>query len=522
MEALLTYFGKMILCSAVMLTYYQLFLKDKTFHHYNRFYLLATVAISLFLPFLKTDYFTIEVNPKLFWILQNLKTSETVNQSNHDNLYFTIVVGILGLVSFFILSRILSGLMKIQSLKKHYPKANLEGISFYETDLQNAPFSFFRNLFWKNSILIHSDLGKQILKHEMVHIEQKHSIDRLFMEIITAVFWFNPVFWFIKKEITLIHEYLADKKSVKNMDTKAFAQMLLVSHFSGKVLPATSPFLSSNLKKRLTILKKSKTKFGYARKILALPMLFILAFAYLVNAKNKEIKQTNREIEQTFQTLVKDTIVPNAQKEMEQQQKDMEQAEKDRLQAEKDMKQAAKDAQQAHLDAKQAEKDAKIQAKEAKKLEKQARKEAKKANEYVNSPEFKKQIDEAKEQAQKAKEYVNSPEFKKQVNDAKEEARKAREYVNSPEFKKQIDEAKKAAEEAKKAVDYNGKNKVIVIGNNKNTPRVFLDGKEIPEEEMNKINPNTIESVNVIKKDKTSQGEIYIITKQNALKIPNK
>lgn len=126
-----------------------------------------------------------------------------------------------------------------------------------------------------------------------------------------------------------------------------------------------------------------------------------------------------------------------------------------------------------------------------------------------------------KSKAQKAKEYVNSPEFKKQVNDAKEEARKVREYVNSPEFKKQIDEAKKAAKDAKKAVDYNGKNKVIVISNSKNKPRVFLDGKEIPEEEMNKINPNTIESMNVIKKDKASQGEIYIITKK-APQIPNK
>ena len=39
MEAILLYFGKTILCSGVTFLYYQLSLKDKTFHHYNRFYL---------------------------------------------------------------------------------------------------------------------------------------------------------------------------------------------------------------------------------------------------------------------------------------------------------------------------------------------------------------------------------------------------------------------------------------------------------------------------------------------------
>jgi hypothetical protein len=96
---------------------------------------------------------------------------------------------------------------------------------------------------------------------------------------------------FHKKEINLIHEYLADHKAVKHSDTRAFAQMLLASNFSGNILPATSPFLSSNLKKRLKMLTTQKTKFSYARRILALPILFGVSFALLVNAKNKKLKK---------------------------------------------------------------------------------------------------------------------------------------------------------------------------------------------------------------------------------------
>lgn len=80
-------------------------------------------------------------------------------------------------------------------MKNQYQGKELKGVRFYITDLHDAPFSFFKNLFWKKSIEIDSDLGKQILKHEMVHIEQKHSWDKIFIEFVQAVFWFNPIFY---------------------------------------------------------------------------------------------------------------------------------------------------------------------------------------------------------------------------------------------------------------------------------------------------------------------------------------
>ena len=307
METIFLYFGKMILVSAVMSAYYLLFLRDKTFHHYNRFYLLGTMVLSLLLPLLKVEYFTIETDSRILLLLNQFNQNSAQGVENSFNVW-NFGALILGIVSFFLLAKLTLGLVKIHQLKKEFPKESIEGITFYNTNLHDAPFSFFRNLFWKKSILINSDLGKQILKHEMVHIEQKHSFDKLFVQIIQSLFWFNPIFYFIKKEITLIHEYLADKKAVKNADTRAFAQMLLASNFSGNVLPATSPFLSSNLKKRLKMLTQKNTKYSYARRILALPILFGVSFALLVNAKNIEIKKQNKAIEIAVQELKKDTV----------------------------------------------------------------------------------------------------------------------------------------------------------------------------------------------------------------------
>jgi hypothetical protein len=310
MEALILYFGKVIICSGVMFLYYQLSLKDKTFHHYNRFYLLFAMIVSLFLPLIRVEDFTIEVSNDIYLLINKIQNLNTNKTADHDYIYFRIVFSALGLVSFYFLGKLIYGVLKIAQFKNQFQKETFEGVNFYQTNLSEAPFSYFKNLFWKNTIIINSEVGKQILKHEMVHIEQKHSYDKIFIEIITAIFWFNPFFHIIKKEISLIHEYLADKKAVKKSDTKAFAQMLLASHFSGKELQATSPFLSSNLKKRLKMLQKPQTKFGYARRIFALPVLFTVAFAYMVNAKNKEIAENNIEIEKAVSEIKKDTISP--------------------------------------------------------------------------------------------------------------------------------------------------------------------------------------------------------------------
>ena len=310
MENLLIYFLKLTVCSGVMFLYYQLSLKDKTFHHYNRFYLLGTMLVSIFLPLLKIEDFTIEVSNRIYLLLEHVQEFKNQKNNTNDHIYFRIIFSSLGLVSFFFVGKILLGIFRIQKLKSSFKKEEIKGINFYQTDLINAPFSYFRNLFWKDSITLDSDVGKQILKHEMVHIEQNHSIDKIFAEVITAVFWFNPFFHLIKKEISLIHEYLADNKAVEKKDTKAFAQMLLASHFSGAAIPGASPFLNSNLKKRLQMLQKPNTKFGYARRIMALPIVFTVAFAYLVNAKNKEIAKTNIEIEKAVAELKKDTISP--------------------------------------------------------------------------------------------------------------------------------------------------------------------------------------------------------------------
>jgi beta-lactamase regulating signal transducer with metallopeptidase domain len=469
MEALFLYFGKVIFTTGVLFLYYKLFLKDKTFHHYNRFYLLGAVVVSLLLPLLKVSYFTLEVNSNMYLLLNQLQHLSSTNNSTNDFNYFKICTIFIGLVSIFFLTKLIFGLVKIQFLKNKFRKENFEGISFYQTDLVEAPFSFFRNLFWKDSIAIQSNLGRQILKHEMVHIEQKHSLDKIFLEITTSLLWFNPFFYLIKKEINLIHEYLADKKAVKNSDTKAFAQMLLASHFSGKQFPTASPFLSSNLKKRLTMLKKSRTKFSYARRILALPLLFTLTFMYLVNAKNKEIIETNLEIAQQISEIKKDTITSNISVEKS---------------IQKDKKSISKPKNETNL----ADKNS------------------------IPSEEIAFGTNGTKLYQENPKLFLSNDTIK------------IENVTDSSEFQQKIKEAKEKQSliiiKADKIVytDYSNKKKSSVVNPqiSVDNPQIFIDGRSITKEEMDKISPDLIESVYINKKNdnENNYNEIRIFTKK--------
>jgi TonB-dependent SusC/RagA subfamily outer membrane receptor len=165
---------------------------------------------------------------------------------------------------------------------------------FIETELEEAPFSFFNNLFWKKSISIEEEGGRKILQHELSHIRQNHSIDRLFSQTICAIFWMNPFNWIIQKELQNIHEFIADRDAVGTGEVDAFAKMLLQNYYGNHFLNPSHSFYYSSIKRRIIMLTTSKIpKYAYLRKVAVLPMLaFILAlFSIQVSAQEKKPKK---------------------------------------------------------------------------------------------------------------------------------------------------------------------------------------------------------------------------------------
>ena len=60
---------------------------------------------------------------------------------------------------------------------------------------------------------------RPVLKHEMVHAVQLHSLDLLFMEFVVAMLWFNPLIYVLLRSIRENHEYLADHYAHGDQDS---------------------------------------------------------------------------------------------------------------------------------------------------------------------------------------------------------------------------------------------------------------------------------------------------------------
>ena len=312
-QIVITYILKIILISGIFLAYYWIALRDKKFHYYNRFYLLTASIMSLVIPLLKFDWFIVE-KPVLYSsneIVQFILPISNVNKSiQYDWVDYSLIIA--GIVAITLFSILLLNVIKIQLLKRKSEVTQMDGFDFINTNDDNAPFSFLNNLFWKQSISLQEEGGQQIFKHEITHIQQKHTWDRIYCQIVASIFWMNPFNWIIQKELVTIHEFIADESAVGDSNVEAFAKMLLQTHYGDHFLNPTHQFFYSSIKRRLTMLTKStNTKYSYLRRVMVLPIL--IAAVCIVSIKvhaSERIENKVEEIKNNISQLISDTTKP--------------------------------------------------------------------------------------------------------------------------------------------------------------------------------------------------------------------
>ncbi len=284
MVAILTYLLKVMICSGILFTYYWFFLRNKQFHQYNRFYLIGAMLLSWVIPFIKIDISNVNKsdNPNLIQLLNIVadRNTEIEMFGSAKNFLFNqenILLFLFSIVSVVLLTRFIRSILRIRKLISSYPVKNLNGLKLVFTDVSSAPFSFFRYIFWNTSIDLDSKVGKKILHHELVHSEENHSADKMFIELSMVAGWFNPFFWLMRSELFMIHEFIADNKSISNGDASVLAEVLLTAAYPQQQHLLTNPFFFSPIKRRITMLtKNSNTKFSYIRRLSILPILTLI------------------------------------------------------------------------------------------------------------------------------------------------------------------------------------------------------------------------------------------------------
>jgi TonB-dependent SusC/RagA subfamily outer membrane receptor len=324
----LYYLLQVLVCSAVLMVYYLLVLRNKKFHQYNRFYLLGVAVVSWVVPLIKIVWEQQHAGVRQVDLLTVVAAGnseiEALVASKQESLdWISLLPNLYVGVSICLAIAMIISLYRIYKIYATHECSNLQEFYLVMTREKGTPFSFFSYIFWNAEIDIQTPAGKQILQHELTHVKQYHSIDKIVMQLILIVGWFNPFFWLLRKELDMIHEFIADKKSVENGDAASLAQMLLTTAYPGQQFPLTNPFFFSPIKRRLKMLTNVKNpSFSYARRIVVLPLLSIVVLLFAFRAKEEKmiapvsIMDTTKKvmIVQGYKISPEDTLIASKEK----------------------------------------------------------------------------------------------------------------------------------------------------------------------------------------------------------------
>lgn len=309
MNAILLYLVQVIVGSGILYGYYHWVLRNKEFHEYNRFYLLSAAVISLLLPLLQIPVYFENPDDTSAQVLQAIQwggeADNVIITANGGSSFFSlssILYYAYFLVGGLLLIRFIVALVKIAQLLRRHKIEKLEGVDFVNTEEPGTPFTFFRWLFWDRNIELDSDNGRQVFRHEVFHIQQKHSWDVMFMEVLRTLFWINPFFHLMKKELRTIHEFLADRFAINEQEKWSYAEFLLMQALETKN-KLVNPFFHSQIKRRIAMITQSqKTSHRYLRKVLALP-LAVLVLGLVAFQVKHEVNEATENAEPIAITL---------------------------------------------------------------------------------------------------------------------------------------------------------------------------------------------------------------------------
>jgi len=303
---MIIYILKSTFCLVLLLGFYHLILEKEKMHQFNRFYLIGSILFSLLVPsFIITVAPTIIETPVFTGVntLEQIPFQETATSTEYaaETIDYTqYILGIYILISailFIVLSRKVYNLLNKVKRNRHINYFSATVVLLKE---RIVPYTFLHYIFINKHTYQTDKIEEQILTHELAHVEQKHSIDVLFIEVLQNLFWFNPIFRYYKKAMQLNHEFLADYAVIiSHKNITEYQQVLLNTTAQNNNIYLASNLNYSLTKKRLLMMTKPSSKTNILlKKLLVAPLVagFIFAFAQRVEAQENKDKPQIVEI----------------------------------------------------------------------------------------------------------------------------------------------------------------------------------------------------------------------------------
>ncbi len=287
---LFIYFLKSVLCLSILYVLYVVIIKGKSHLEFRRIYLMVALVASALIPLLNSSWFEFNNNEKLTtinsvlldqFVTSSLSVTTKISVANITLPSVELLILAIYLVGFSIfISRLVFSLINIYRIKRTANVVYLNGKKLFITNAAEPAFSFFNSIYLSPDTFSDEKKLPIILKHECAHSSQYHSLDTLFAQIYFCFFWFNPLSYFVKKEIGLSNEHLADKKVLAKFDAKEYILTLLDYSTTSKI-SLVAPFVKHPLKARVNEIIKlkegSKKHSNWVTAIYVIPVFLVLS-----------------------------------------------------------------------------------------------------------------------------------------------------------------------------------------------------------------------------------------------------
>ena len=305
------------LSAGLLYCLYCLTLRRDRWLQLSLWYLLLALGFSIVFPFLSLPERLVSASQLVIPATEYQTTLNEIEISATTASHFIGLTDLylagLALCSAYLLFQMVVQAVKIIMLRrKHTVYRSIDGFdisrgsSLILLDNDTAPYSFFRQIVVGMRGLTDEEL-RCILAHESFHVSNLHSVDILFARLMCCLAWFNPFAWLIMRELRAVQEFQADAASIDTCGYKDYLHLLYRQVTGIGYGHITNNFQSINLKNRIVMMNKTKTRFGAWKVLAALP---VAALLLMVGCK----PAANTNADDTFQVVnvVDDDITDSA------------------------------------------------------------------------------------------------------------------------------------------------------------------------------------------------------------------
>lgn len=299
MTPLFLYFFKASIAVAVFYLFYRIVMNNDTFFTWKRYLLLASLLFSIVYPLIDISAL-LAFNEPVITIMNDYNQALPVITIRGNNeswwsfssyTHFIIFIYWFGVTALLI--RLCVQLFSIIRLLRKGKREQLNHLLIIRINGNIQPFSFFHWIFINPELHNKEDLD-EILKHEETHLQERHSVDVIFSELIAIFLWFNPFIWLMKNAIRQNLEFLADHCVIHSgFNSHNYQIHLLRLSHNPAAATLVNNFNVSELKKRIIMMNKKRSSlFGLTKYTLFLPIASLLLFSNQAKAFATKIENS--------------------------------------------------------------------------------------------------------------------------------------------------------------------------------------------------------------------------------------